>query len=551
MKSVVFSKIRCMRLLSLAIAACTAMAGAAQEVNLAPMLDTDVVVPNGGTFRFFGFGGFDKENVPHYAVPFRESPYKAHSALRYDRLNWFELEGAEGEWLFEKTVEPLFVRSLRERSRLFLGLACNCGSMSVVQKHQERALAVPVYVFERCAAEGRPFRPCDQYGPSWVPDYDSQFLFERHSALMRAFADWIEGNVTGSNVRRKDVLYGIEVRYAGYWGEGGMRREHYPKTDIFDRYVDVYVECFPDTLLCLGAHESLHLPTRAQVEKNPANPMIQRAMTHFGKLAAARNRRGRLGWFIDSWNWPNSQYDRNSNRVFRRPDGSLVGLSDFFFGEVYRASYITGEFGYLTWLSDPGLAPYGKLGTQIAERGVSGISLHNFTVKSRESLKKVKRVRGAHYLPGGLPISEEVYAASRPAVSSIGYRFVLGSPSVVRTSGGVRASFTLANIGASRMFHEYNKVHVIAKGAAGRVLEDRRLDLNLSSLAPAATPLKWDESRATRVEADLPADTEEVLVMIPDETGIEYPLCLSNFGRRDDGSYLLGRVPKHGEIRGP
>lgn len=518
-------------------------AKAASATPLAPVLDADVLIPNGGIFRFFDFGGFKKENMPKLVRVFGESPYQETTPLRYDRLNWFEYERGPGEYLFDAVVEPKLKKCLAERARLFLGVACNSGSMSVTQLHEGRALAVPVYVFVRCAAEGHPFRPCDQYGPSWVPDYDSPYLLERHRALLNAFAAWLEGTVAGTDVKRKDVIYGIEARYAGYWGEGAMRREHYPKTDLLDAYADAYVQALPDTLICMGGHETLHLPTRAAYLRNPADAAAVRAMTHVGKVFRLRNRRGPVGFFIDSWQSPSDQYDADSPRVLFGERGEVLSLAEVLFGTLYRQRYVTGEFGYLTFLGDPKLEPYEKLPEQVAVRGVSGLTLHNFTAKDRASLVGVQRVRGAHYLPGGIPLSDETYARVRHAIAAVGYRLVLGSPKVERlASGDVRASFTLTNVGVSRMFHDYNRIHLIATDADGQVVEDRPLGFRLGSLAPAARPLVWDESKGARFSETFPPSVVEVRVRIPDEQGIEHPLCLSNRGRDATGAYSLGRA---------
>lgn len=518
-------------------------AKAASATPLAPVLDADVLIPNGGIFRFFDFGGFKKENMPKLVRVFGESPYQETTPLRYDRLNWFEYERGPGEYLFDAVVEPKLKKCLAERARLFLGVACNSGSMSVTQLHEGRALAVPVYVFVRCAAEGRPFRPCDQYGPSWVPDYDSPYLLERHRALLNAFAAWLEGTVAGTDVKRKDVIYGVEARYAGYWGEGAMRREHYPKTDLLDAYADAYVQALPDTLICMGGHETLHLPTRTDYARHPTDAAAVRAMTHVGKVFRLRNRQGPVGFFIDSWQSPSDQYDADAPRVLFGARGEVVSLAEAFFGTVYCQRYVTGEFGYLTFLGDPKLEPYEKLPEQVAVRGVSGLTLHNFTAKDRASLIGVRRVRGAHYLPGGIPLSDETYARVRHAIAAVGYRLVLGSPKVERlASGDVRASFTLTNVGVSRMFHDYNRIHLIATDADGQVVEDRPLGFRLGSLAPAARPLVWDESKGARFSETFPPSVVEVRVRIPDEQGIEHPLCLSNRGRDATGAYSLGRA---------
>ena len=102
------------------------------------------------------------------------------------------------------------------------------------------------------------------------------------------------------------------------------------------------------------------------------------------------------------------------------------------------------------------------------------------------------------------------------------------------------ASFTLTNVGVSRLFHAYSRVHLVARDGTGRVLEDRALAFDLRSLAPAERPLAWDEAKGAAFAETFPAATAEVALVIPDEQGIEHPLCLSNFGRRADGSYVIG-----------
>ncbi len=73
-------------------------------------------------------------------------------------------------------------------------------------------------------------------------------------------------------------------------------------------------------------------------------------------------------------------------------------------------------------------------------------------------------------------------------------------------------------------------------------MEDRRLDFDLRTLAPASEPLLWREQEGHAFREEFPAHAAEVFIRIPDESGIEHPLTLSNYGRRADGSYLLGRA---------
>ena len=75
--------------------------------------------------------------------------------------------------------------------------------------------------------------------------------------------------------------------------------------------------------------------------------------------------------------------------------------------------------------------------------------------------------------------------------------------------------------------------------AAGRVVEDRALDFRLADLPPAAKPLLWDEAVGVAFAEVFPSDVVEVRIRIPDEKGIEHPLCLANRGRDADGAYVL------------
>lgn len=510
-----------------------------RRANLEPMLDAETLVPNGGICRFMPNGGWKKDNTPRLARVFGESPYQTSAPMLYDRPDWYELERARGEWLFDRRLEPLFKRCLAERARLTLGLACNTGSGSVRQMHAGRALAVPAYLFDEVAAEGHPFLPDDQFGPSWFPDYTSPRLLERHRALLNAFAAWLEGNVEGTRVRRKDVLFSVEMRYAGYWGEGAMPGRFYPATNALDGFLQAYLDALPDTLLIAGGHETLHLPHAAAFARNPADPKFLSAMRHVRALFSARNRAGGLGFFIDSWHPYSDQYDLCSTRLLFDAEGRPQNLGAAFRDEIYGSRYLTGEFGFLFHLSVPDMGPYEGLYQQFSTRHMSGISVHNFTAKHVGRKPKVER--GAHFLPGAVALPESVYANGRKCMSMLGYRFVLESPQVVRRpEGGRRVSFSLANIGTSRCFCDWWRIHLVARGADGAVREDVTVPFDVRTLKPATTPLLLRSAERAPVEADLASEDGDVFLVIKDAKGIEQPLCLSNYGRLPDGSYRLG-----------
>jgi hypothetical protein len=261
-------------------------------------------------------------------------------------------------------------------------------------------------------------------------------------------------------------------------------------------------------------------------------------MKHVGRLFRERNAAGRLGFFIDCWEHRTHTID--NPKVMFDENGNVISMARYRAANTWGDSYITGEFAYFIRPYSKDLVPYAALADQFAERHVAGISLHNFTIIDRVNGKPDPRYGTAPRT--FVTPSPEIYASARRAVSTLGYRIVLGSPKVARTADGAEASFTLANVGTSRAYHSYNRLHVFVE-QNGKVLEEKDVPFDLRTLLPGDKPLVWDETRATPFSVKLASTSGDVRVSFPDAKGIEHPLCLSNYGRRaSDGSYLIGTV---------
>ena len=106
------------KLLFCCTAAMLAATTAAAETNLAPMLEADVTVPNGGILRLFPRVTMKGKTQRELVKTFDESPYKDVQPLRNMRYTWNRLERGKGEYLFGKELEPLFVQCVKEHSRV-------------------------------------------------------------------------------------------------------------------------------------------------------------------------------------------------------------------------------------------------------------------------------------------------------------------------------------------------------------------------------------------------------------------------------------------------
>lgn len=498
----------------------------AKEYNLKPMLDVGSMVPNGGIFRFISQNQYWSSSFskPFVGV-FQNSAYIEDNPLYYYRFDWYRLEKEESNYLFDVVIEPLMIDAYKKHARIILGLACNCGSSSVGQKINGKAVAVPIYLFDEIQKSDHPMYEDAQFGAAYVPDYDSPILLERHWALLKAFAAWIEKPLKGYAVKRKDLLFGIETRYFGYWGEGATRDIYYPKTTLFNQYLDSYNECFPDILLIGSIQHTVHLPKESSYKGNPKYGRFVLSMQHCSRMLNMQNRKGHWGYFIDSWQYNSDQYDLCSNRVLFDEDGKASSLALFLKDSIYGRCYLTGEFDFFGKTGDE---PYGGLYQQFTTRGMSGISING--------------IRAAIDGDRLSSIPDSVYTNIKECLSMIGYRLVL-DPNVKITRHWFRnfVTVSLINIGVSRLFTDYYKIRFLVKDTSGRIVYDTYSDFDLRELPPQPeSPLLYVSSNGTTITHYVGRKKGSLYMQIVDTKGIEKPLTLSNYGRQDDGSYYLG-----------
>lgn len=496
--------------------------------NLKPMLDIGVMVPNGGIFRFTftkqKWGDYVSKN---FVQTFGEAGYRTNNTLYYYRFDWYRLEGQKDVYLFEDVIEPLLVDAYKKNARVILGLVCNCGSSSVPQKVNGKSVAVPLYLYKELQDSEYPMFEDKLYGDAYVPNYDSPLLIDRHNALLNAFAKWIEGNLKNTNVKRKDLIFGIETRYFGYWGEGSSLAKYYPKTELFHQYLDSYNKYFPDKLIIGSIHHVTHLPVETLFNKNPENRTYVLAMQHCSKLFSMENDFGPWGFFIDSWQYNSDSYDLCSQKVVFDNNGKPTKLALWLRDKIYGKRFLTGEFDFFGKKGDE---PYGGLYQQFTSRGISSMSINGI----RAAIDGVR-----------LPvIPDSVYTNVRECLSMVGYRIVLDPTPVFYKKGSKRyVTITLSNIGVSRIFPDYYRLRFFVKNTENAIIYDTISDFDIRDLLPQPdSPLLYDKSKGIEISQFVGRKKGMLYLQIIDTKGIEQPLTLSNYGRQKDGSYCLGEL---------
>ena len=509
------------RTIIIIIALLASLSGYAQTLTIIkPMLDKTISIPNGGIFRTWDGSLKDIKTIN----VFEDSPYINNSNLLYCRYDWCQLEPEKGMYDFSK-IEALMKRALANHQRILIGLAnMTIAKSSVHYEYDNKQISTPKYIYEELKKSRYPFIKDETYlTGGYSPDYNSPYLYMRYKSLLAAFSKWLEGNVEGTKLKRRHIVYGIETRYAGYWGEGSINGKIYP-TDykVLDKYMNLYIKYFPDIQLIGGAHETNHLPNYAGDDLSKYNAKQLAAMRHVYHLLNLKNEYGRIGLFIDSWTPNSNQYDSISKRVILDDDNHIIRLCDYLKNHVYGQVYMTGEFDYFVNKSNQNKLPYELLGEQFTDRHTSGITLSNMNVHNAGQF--AERV-------------QEIYNNTKKVMAFTGYRIVLDNIEVSED----KITFTLTNIGVSKIFHSYYQLHLIIEDSKRNIIDDIPSDFDLRTLGYCKnSPLEYDSKNGKKVNFKLPKEKGYIYLIIKDKYGIEYPMTLSNYGRQKDGSYYLG-----------
>lgn len=504
--------------------------------NLPPMLDSLVMIPNGGTIRLFPWQTFKSENRKEYVSIFVECPYQETAPIIYNRYGWWSLEPQKDRYNFTDVIDPILKQAIKQHSRVIIGLASMCGEKSIMSHlYKGKLIATPDYLFEDLQNTKWAMHEDNQFGKGEKAlsiSYDSPMVYERFGKLLHAFRKWLDKKIPGTRLKRKDIIYGIEMRHLGYWGEGGIKWEDRPNTYLLVKYIDLYVKEFPDILLIGGINSTVHLPLYKGENLNDYTTEEKVMMRYNYKLMSASNKYGRIGGFIDSWMPNSNQFDSITQRVLLDNDGNIVHLREFLKNDYWGKIYLTGEFGYFIKDSNKEYYPYEKIRDLFQKRKASGISAHN-----------VSAFYGYDSTGKKYHLGDKEYKNVKEGLSLLGYRIVLDSLRMEQIESKIQISYVLSNIGISWIFHKYNEMHILIKEDNGKVILDKLVPFDFTKISPIGnTPAEGKMNKGQLIRIKIPAQKGNICLIIKDKYNIEYPMTLSNYGRQKDGCYLLGRV---------
>lgn len=150
----------------------------------------------------------------------------------------------------------------------------------------------------------------------------------------------------------------------------------------------------------------------------------------------------------------------------------------------------------------------------------------------------VKTGKGAYLIN---KISPQTYYVLNNVLSCVGFRYVLSVLNTKMGATSVNIEWELTNIGLNKCFFNIYELYYRVHNTDGTVI-DTKIDYDLRTLKPwNDIPLLFAIGNGKYFSTEIPITdkTKDVSIIIKDVKGIQSPLYLSNYGRQEDGSYLL------------
>jgi len=510
-------------LVVLFLAPCALFAdGEGAHVELRPVI-IDVgagAIQNAGTGTEIWRGGPGNGVTQLVKTAVHVSEYAANSMIR---VNWSDYECDEGQYLFPNMDEH-FAWCIQYGQKLNIGCFVTSANHGITI---DGALcAYPVYVHEAMQrSEHKDVKYTASRGniTRWEPNFGNPHFFERYDALLRAFAEYLEGTQTfnGKTVQRKKLVRYIELRYFGFWGEGAYPKQLVPaNSECLIRFADAYVTHFPDIRLLAPTNGMVYSPQTYDTLKD----------YHF-HLLTAKNDAGLFGIFRDNWGW-----DENLSYVQRlfyeaneyEKDG--VKLYELL-RDRWKSAPVVGE--PLQAMPTPDFRPYSHLLEQVKY-------LHPVVIRNGN----VPTGTTSYVNPVGYNIFDDPQAIDNfhKMYAIIGYRNLFTSATVSWQSGELAIAMNWLNIGLTPTYDEW-VIRYLVLDEAGNEIWAGSSSFDVRTLFPAedVPPGMVNADRATTHTDRFTGVPKagSLHLQIVDPCGISPPMALSIEGRTKAGTYVL------------
>ena len=471
--------------------------------NVIPYSDPDFIAPGRGAEQWHN--GSARINYP------TESSNLESPDLYY-RFEWARLEGAtQGSYTWSY-FDNLINSAINKGQKFSFGIMTHYSDGGYVS-YGGGSSSYPLYLHNLMQAEATNSRDWLSSNGVWVPNWNSQNYLGRLRALHQALYDHImtgtytptSGPHAGKRVNYRDVIYCIDIRGYGNWGEwhsgeicdfNSYPTGRQPTNATFKEIIDLHTEVFdrwPLVMMVAGYDGGY---TGISLFGAPAEVSYY-ALT-------ARNKWGAVGYRRDQWGATDTYLDR-----------LMASNNQTYNGSLPFKNYILEKYKYAPVTGEPMPA-----------------SLDMSDLENQVNLYHATSIGNGNY--GAQPSSSTVKENIRRAFKRTGYRIELTGGSATASTSNLTVNLNWRNIGVAPTYEDWKVTYELRSGSNVVWSGTSSFKPKLFLPSPTATT-------ATDVfnRSGIPQGTYSLYVIVKDSTGYRQPLPLAIQGRGSDGGYLL------------
>ncbi|HUM65944.1 MAG TPA: DUF4832 domain-containing protein, partial [Chitinophagaceae bacterium] len=471
--------------------------------NAIPYSDPDFIAPGRGAEQWHN--GTARINYP-------TESNNLESPDLYYRFEWARLEGATQGSYNWSYFDNLINSAINKGQKFSFGIMTHYSDGGYVS-YDGGTSSYPQYLHTLMQAEATNSRDWLSGNRVWVPNWNSPNYLGRLRALHEALNDHImtgsytpsSGPHAGKRVNYRDVIYCIDIRGYGNWGEwhsgeicdfNAYPTGRQPTTQTFKEIIDLHTEVFQNwpLVMMVAGYDGGY--TGISLFGVPAEVSYY-ALT-------ARNKWGAVGYRRDQWGATDTYLDR-----------LMASNNQTYNGSAPFKTYILEKYKYAPVTGEPMPA-----------------SLDMSDLENQVILYHATSVGNGNW--GAQPSSTTVKENIRRAFKRAGYRIELTGGSATATSSNLTVNLNWRNIGVAPTYEDWKVTYELRNGST--VVWSGTSSFKPKLFLPSTTA-----TTATDVfnRSGIPQGTYSLYVVIKDSTGYRQPLPLAIQGRGSDGAYLL------------